>query len=256
MSSFTGKRIVITGAASGIGAALADLISAQGGQAIGMDIQPGPQVAHRLDLSDPASVMHVLSSLEGPFDGLANVAGVPGTAPVDVIGRVNLFGLRSLTETLAGRLVPGAAIACVSSISADRCDWPGADLLRLALSEDAATLSARATDGTDAYQITKAALNVMVGHWAERYADAGIRVNAISPGPVDTPILHDFETSMGKDRIDAAASIVGRHARAEEIAAGCAFLLSDASSWINGQIIKADGGLHARRRAQQLRESL
>lgn len=256
MTDFADKRIVITGAASGIGAALADLIVAQGGEVIGLDRQPGRHVAHLLDLADPASVSQLCAAMPGPLHGLANVAGVPGTAPVALIGQVNLWGLRALTEALAERLDPNGAIVCVSSISADRCDWTPANLLQLAQSQDAAALRARAVDGTDAYQITKAALNILVGQWAERYAPRGIRVNAVSPGPVETPILRDFETSMGKDRIDAAAAIVGRHARPEEIAQACNFLLSDAASWINGQVLKADGGLHPRRVAQKLRESL
>lgn len=253
MIDFTGKRIVITGAASGIGAALADQIAGQGGDVIGLDVADGQYVTQRLDLSDPHAID---PAIDGPLHGLANVAGVPGTAPIEVIGAVNLFSLCKLTELLAERLEPGASIACVSSISSDRCDWSDADLLRLAIASNPAPLIDRARDGTDAYQITKAALNIMVAQWAERFAPRAIRVNAVSPGPVETPILRDFETSMGKDRIDAAASIVGRHGRADEIAAVCAFLLSDASSWINGQIIKADGGLHPRRMAQTLAEEL
>lgn len=256
MINFIGKRIVVTGAASGIGAALADVILEQGGEVIGLDIKPGPHVVHRLDLTDPESISATCAAISDPLHGLANVAGVPGTAPIEVIGQVNLMGLRRLTETLADRLEPGSAIVCVSSISADRCDWAPADLLRLALSETPTALVQQATDGTDAYQITKAALNILIGQWAERYAPRGIRVNAVSPGPVDTPILRDFEASMGKARIDAAAAIVGRHGRPDEIASACGFLLSGAASWINGQVIEADGGLHPRRVAQKLRESL
>ena len=73
-----------------------------------------------------------------------------------------------------------------------------------------------------------------------------MRVNAVSPGPIETPIIDDFRTSMGPS-VDGAADIVGRLGRAEEVAAAVAFLLSPAASWVNGVDLELDGGLLAAR---------
>lgn len=69
----------------------------------------------------------------------------------------------------------------------------------------------------------------------------------MSPGPVETPILADFRSSMGADRIAAAEALTGRHGRPEEIAQAIFFLLSPRASWVNGVDLKVDGGFHALR---------
>ena len=74
---------------------------------------------------------------------------------------------------------------------------------------------------------------------------AGVRVNTVSPGPVQTPILGDFEKTMGKDVLDAVRGAVGRHATVDDIAPLIAFLCSAESSWISGQDIQVDGGFAA-----------
>ena len=70
----------------------------------------------------------------------------------------------------------------------------------------------------------------------------GVRVNTVSPGPVETPILRDFEHSMGKDILDIARTTVGRHATVADIVPVIAFLASEAASWVVGQDIQVDGG--------------
>ena len=255
MSELENKTIVVTGAASGIGSALMELLYDCKAHPIGIDWHRKGHAHHVCDLSNHESIAQFVENIDGPVHGLANVAGVAGTAATDEIVAVNLFGLRALSEALIERMALDSAIVSVSSISADRCDWSDVALLDLVQQDwDAgvATVGDKATNGTDAYQICKRALNFMTEIWAEKLSARTIRVNCVSPGPVETPILKDFEKSMGKARIDASAQLVGRHARAGEIANIVLFLLSPKSSWINGQIIKVDGGLHARRKARQL----
>jgi NAD(P)-dependent dehydrogenase (short-subunit alcohol dehydrogenase family) len=226
--------ILVTGAASGIGAAL---LAKLGNEAIGLD-RAGAQIV--CDLADPAAIAAVASQAPQRISGIAHVAGLPGTADPATILAVNIHGPRLLTEALLPMLSDGASIVAVSSVTALRCDWSAAQLDTLLDGQ-----APSAMEGLRAYELSKAALN----RWAVRMAvalkDRHIRVNTVSPGPVQTPILADFEASIGKDRIDAAAAMVGRHAEADDIADVIAFLLSDAARWINGTDVKADGGYHA-----------
>ncbi len=226
--------ILVTGAASGIGAAL---MARLGNQAIGLDRSNTDIIC---DLSDPAAIHAAVALIDQPLDGIAHVAGLPGTADAATIFSVNTHAPALLTASLLPRLKDGASIVAVSSVTALRCDWP---IERIDALIDGAELPWM--EGASAYELSKAALN----RWAVRSAVAlrphRIRVNTVSPGPVQTPILKDFEASIGKARIDAAAALVGRHAQPDDVAGAIAFLLSPDARWINGTDIKADGGYHA-----------
>jgi NAD(P)-dependent dehydrogenase (short-subunit alcohol dehydrogenase family) len=226
--------ILITGAASGIGAAL---LAKLGDSAIGLD-RAGAEII--CDLSDANAIAAVAEQIAGPLSGIAHVAGLPGTADPATIIAVNTHAPRLLTQALLPKLADGANIVAVSSVTALRCDWTAEQLDALL-----GGAAPPAMDGVRAYELSKAALNRWVVRTAVALRSRSIRVNTVSPGPVETPILADFEASIGKDRIDAAADMVGRHATAEDIADVIAFLLSDASRWVNGTDIKADGGYHA-----------
>ena len=115
--NFRGKRIVVTGASSGIGRATADRLSAQGAEVIALDrhapASDGTYVA--CDLADPASIDAAVSRIDGSLHGLANVAGVPGSADGEMVMRVNLLGLRHLTESLLSRFEAGGSVVNVAS---------------------------------------------------------------------------------------------------------------------------------------------
>ena len=74
-------------------------------------------------------------------------------------------------------------------------------------------------------------------------AEMGFRINAVLPGPVETPILVDFEATMGKDTLDGVRELLGRHADPGDIADAVLFLASDAARWINGHALVVDGGI-------------
>jgi NAD(P)-dependent dehydrogenase (short-subunit alcohol dehydrogenase family) len=100
--------------------------------------------------------------------------------------------------------------------------------------------------GSGAYDLSKKLLATWSVATAAAQLSRGVRVNALSPGPIETPIIDDFRTSMGAG-VDDAAAVVGRHGRPEEVAAVAAFLLSPAASWVNGVDLELDGGLLAAR---------
>ena len=74
-------------------------------------------------------------------------------------------------------------------------------------------------------------------------AQLGFRINSVLPGPVETPILADFEESMGKETLDGVKDLLGRHATPDDIADALLFLASDAARWINGHALVVDGGI-------------
>jgi NAD(P)-dependent dehydrogenase (short-subunit alcohol dehydrogenase family) len=251
-------KLLVTGAASGIGRALADQLMAGGHQVFGVDRDavgiPAGVIPFRVDLTDATQVAALVEEAE-ELDGLANVAGVPGTAPPETVLRVNFLGTRRLTEAVLPRLRPGAAVVNVASLAGRRpvCDdevaWrlqaaPDEQILRYAKAENLA--------GSDAYDLSKKLLVTWTVATAAAQLPRGVRVNAVSPGPIETPIIDDFRTSMGAS-VEGAASVVGRHGRPEEVAAAAAFLLSPAASWVNGVDLELDGGLLAAR-AVALRE--
>jgi NAD(P)-dependent dehydrogenase (short-subunit alcohol dehydrogenase family) len=239
--------VLVTGAASGIGAAVAALLEAQGTTVTGLDLQ-GTDIA--CDLSDAEAIDAVVRDL-GPLDGLVNCAGIPGTHPPARILAVNLLAPRRLA---AGLDVRGAVVD-VASVAALRSQRTAEDVAHVLATDDAgaqAWLAEAGLDGTATYDFTKQALVALSLHRAKTWLSRGVRSVSVSPGPTATPILTDFEQTMGADRMAAAAALVGRHGEPADIAPLIAFLLSDGARWINGVDVRADGGVIATRLAPTL----
>lgn len=238
------RRILVTGSASGIGAALTAQLREAGDNVIGLDRRKADIVC---DLANATQIEAACAAIDAPLDGLALVAGLPGSAEPDAIFKVNTDAPRALMAGLADRLAEGSSVVVVSSVTAARCPLDASELD--AMLAQPALRGAGLEDGKTAYEYSKALINRWVQHAAREFLSRGVRVNGVSPGPVETPILRDFEQSIGADRIAAAAELTGRHGRPEEIASAIRFLLSDDASWINGADIKVDGGYHALRAA-------
>ncbi|RYG86481.1 MAG: SDR family oxidoreductase [Alphaproteobacteria bacterium] len=256
-----GKTLVITGVASGIGARTAQLALAQGADVIGVDLNT-PAIVNfdfvKADISTQEGVDALASSLPKRFDALCNVAGLSGNTGLAPVLNVNFFGLRALSYAVASKLREGGAVVNVASIAG--YGWR-ANLERtkalVALSgfPDVAKLATEhSIEASYGYQLSKEMLLL----WTQRVAHEaafrakGIRVNAVSPGPVETPILKQFRVVLGDERVNSDIDRVGRAGTASDIAPVVLFLASDGARWINGANIATDGGLEASINAEVL----
>ena len=248
--SLQGRRIVVTGTASGIGAATAALLAGRGAQVIGLDRrEPAATTGpfHLCDLADPASIDAAVAAIEGPLHGLANVAGVPGSLDGETVMRVNLLGLRHLTEALLPRLLPGGAIVQVASGAGsgwrDNLGQVRALLSCRSFAQGLAWVRANPMGGPQAYGFSKECVIVYALAGSMMARPYGVRSVSLSPGIVETPILPDFQDTMGRavlDRLTAQSG--GRNARPEDVAPVITFLLAEDAGWINGTDIGVDGG--------------
>src|ERR1700691_5275655 len=214
------RTALVTGAAAGIGAALARTLAGSGDTVIGLDRIPCdiPGVEGLVcDLADADAIDAAIAALPGKVDAMASVAGIPGThAPARVLA-VNLLGPRRLIAGVLPRMRPGGAVVTVASVAAHRNVVPPAGITALlgaqAPGDIAAWLSRYPLTGGQAYDTSKHALVRWTRLLAAELLPTGIRAVSVSPGPVETGILTDFAATMGQAALDRSAGTVGRHAR-------------------------------------------
>jgi NAD(P)-dependent dehydrogenase (short-subunit alcohol dehydrogenase family) len=249
-----GKTIVITGVSSGIGERTAELAADLGADVIGVDIRkPAARLASfvEADLSAPASIEQLVPRLPKRFDALCNVAGVSGNMGAAKTLAVNFYGLRALSEAAAGQIREGGAIVNAASIAGFgwRANLERAkNLVGVQGFPDVDTLvSEFGIRDSEGYPVSKEALLLWTFRAAHqpRFKSRGIRVNSVSPGPVETPILGEFRAVLGDARVDSDIARVGRAGTAPDIAPAILFLCSDGARWINGANVPVDGGLEA-----------
>ena len=248
------KTYVVSGAASGIGAATAAVLRAQGDRVITGDLRDADVIA---DLSTPsgrADAVTAVRQLTDVVHGLVPCAGIAGATGVDsaLVVSVNFFGAVALVRGLHAELAAAQGAGVVLLASNSITGMPGwrASVAELCLADDepAARADAGEVDSIMVYPATKAAL----AWWARRegvtpeWIGRGIRLNAVAPGMVASPLTDQLlaDPKIGA-LVEAYPTAIGRIGRPDEIAALIAFLLSDASSLMVGSVVYADGGTDA-----------
>ncbi len=222
---YAGRRVIVTGAASGMGAATAEILVDLGAEVHAIDIER-PEVTGlasftSVDLREPSQIESAAAKIGTVVNALFNCAGVPNTFPPLDVMLVNFCGLRQLTEAVIPLMIEGSAIASVASTAG--IGWmKNLELLRdLLRTPDFAAArawcEAHPKELADPYGLSKEAINAYTALRSFDLAPAGIRINCVNPGRTDTPMMPEQAWPM-------------------------IFLNSPRASFVTGHQLDSDGG--------------
>jgi NAD(P)-dependent dehydrogenase (short-subunit alcohol dehydrogenase family) len=250
--SYEGKRVVVSGGGgAGMGAAAVEGLVELGAEVHVLDLKDAPvPVASQqvVDLREPAAVAAAVEKIGGRIDSLFNCAGLPGPPFSDVDTMlVNFAAPRHLAALVAPRMTDGGSICSISSTAGSGYLMNIQKWLPLAKTADYAEAKAwiesHPEEIASGYSPSKEALIIWTMDAAMDYAAQGIRLNCISPGPTDTPMMPAFEDFAGGGAIiDLFAQGLGRRSTPAEQGWPMIFLNSDAASYIAGENVNTDGG--------------
>jgi len=246
MLSLSGKRILVTGASSGIGREVALLAGRLGATVCCVARDPARMketvdqlagsghVFRLFDLNDHEGIPRLIYELK-PLDGLVHAAGIQQTIPF------RLLSVEQLRKTTSVNSEAGLVLArCFQN--KDVCKGPTGSIVYVS-----SILARVGAPGVVAYSFAKGALEGMTRSLALELAPRRIRVNCLAPGYVRTPMLQDMERVWSQEHMRELESLhpLGL-GTAEDVAAAAAFLLADCSRWITGTVLTVDGGYTAR----------
>lgn len=249
---YAGRRVLLSGAASGIGRATAELLVELGAEVHALDRAPitvsGLASTTECDVTDPSAIARAVDRVGAVLSGLFSCAGLAiGPRPADAM-LVNFVGLRELTDRTVDYMVEGAAIVSMGSVAG--YGWRR-DAALEALVETSGFESGRdwcdanvAAFEPDPYAASKRAVNLWTRRVAADLMSRGIRINCVNAGPVETPLFEPFREIFGEELLDAFP--IGRYAEAAEIAAALVWLNSPRASYVTGVGLDVDGGHAAR----------
>ncbi|HLG68123.1 MAG TPA: SDR family oxidoreductase [Acidimicrobiales bacterium] len=250
---YAGRNVIVSGAASGMGQATAQILVDLGAHVTALDIKPttvAVEEAFEVDLRDPRSIEQAVSQIDGPVHGLFSCAGLPG-APFSELDTmlVNFVGARHLAEQLVPKMPEGSAIGAISSSAAIGWQQQLDKVKELLQTDgfDGALKWLRANEGTwswSGYVWSKYAIDAWVGWWCPELMARGIRINCINPGPTDTPMMPAFHALATKEVVDKAVGPIGRYSRPEEQAWPLVLLTSPRMSYVTGEVLWTDGGFY------------
>jgi 3-oxoacyl-[acyl-carrier protein] reductase len=245
LTGFVGASFAVTGAASGIGLAVATIVASAGGRVLAGDVNHAalddlrrtasarslPIEPHYLDVTDPDSVGGFIASAgaHGDLGGVVCSAGIsPDMSLLDMtleawerVLRVNLTGTFLVAQAAVRNMIGQSRSGAIVTV--------------------ASAAPHRGTPNLGHYNAAKAGVGALTRTMAREFGPLGIRANCVAPGAVDTPLFWGRMTAEQAERF-SPDNPLGRLGAPRDLAECIAFLLSDQSSWITGQTVHVNGG--------------